>query len=81
MKNFKKLSREEMRKISGALIAAPNCKSGTKCSVRSLNSFNELVSVETGFCKMSQSGSSVTCYCDAGGTTNINAGGLSHCWA
>ena len=80
---MKSLSREEMKNIFGGVAAAPNCKSGTKCTVRTLNDDWNIASSSTGTCQMTTSGASVTCYCQVagGGTSNTNAGGLSHCWA
>lgn len=77
---MKNLSREEMKNIFGGVTAAPNCKSGSRCIVRTLNEFGELTGEQSGNCQFTATGSTVTCYCDAGGTTNTNAGGLSHCW-
>jgi hypothetical protein len=77
---MKNLSREELKKISGGLRDAPNCNTGTTCSVVTVNDWGQPTGTQTGNCQMTTKGNSVTCYCDAGGTSNSNSGGLSHCW-
>ena len=88
MKNFKKLSREELKLINGGVAATkgiaedsgPSCGAGRACSVTIISGGTTITNYGT--CSMTQSGNYVSCYCSAtGGNSVTSNGGRSRCWS
>lgn len=79
---MKNLSREELKNVFGGLVAAPKCKSGSACTVTYVTSAGHSYTAAGG-CEMAQSGTTVSCWCNAGtlDTELTSNGGFSRCWS
>ncbi len=68
------LSKAEMKNVLGGVaIVGPACDEGAACKLVTIN--GETTTTETGTCSMSQTGTTISCWCSAG-----VGDGLSKCW-
>lgn len=86
---MKILSKEELKNTNGGLTdgggsgggGGLSCSAGASCRVVVIE--NGETKNYYGNCNMSQAGSSITCYCNAGyeGMPLSSNGGMSRCWS
>lgn len=79
------LTRTQLKSIMGGTVSSlaefNPCETGS-CTVAFFDEYGQQAGSKSGNCAMNRTGSTVTCYCTAGGTNSgsLNSSGASHCW-